>query len=136
MVSLRGAIVGFVTGLLLAGGWWVFIDGQLHLQVPFPGLHIIPPLMVTLAAVMIQFVSVTDVKLVAVKVWLFIWLTTLCICIGTAIWMTIRDYPDPTQNYPGVSMIIQTILVSFAALLLFIGRRPLSGHQFDHFAPD
>jgi hypothetical protein len=131
MVAIRGAVIGFFTGLLLAGGWWVFIDAQINTTVAFPTMHIIPPLLCTIAGIMINLVSIQQVNSgTAIKVWLFAWLTIICISIGWAVFVTVREYPPTSANYPGVAIILQTIMVSFAALLLFAGRKPISTDNF------
>jgi hypothetical protein len=123
MISLRAILIGFFSGVILTVGWVVFIDGQLNSHDKFPPTHILPPLFATFSAVCINLVSLNDVsEKIVVKVWLFFWVTAQCICVGVSIFILSTEYPMDA-NYPGVSILIQTILCMFATFLFFIGRQ-------------
>lgn len=120
---MRIILVGFFTGLLLTLSWVIFIDGQVNSNDAFPPLHILPPLIATIASVLINFVSVNKVaENLKAKIWLFLMVTIQCICIGTSIFILSTQY-SITDNYAGVSILIQTILVMIASFLFFIGQR-------------
>ncbi len=106
---------------ILTISWVLFIDGQLgH---PFIGTHILPPLFATLAAICINLVSVHDVaESIKVKVWLFIWVTCQCICVGSAIFILSTDYPID-DNYAGLVILLQAIICMVASFVFFIGRK-------------
>lgn len=122
MVSIRGAVIGLCTGILAALAWAIFIDGQIHVNDSFPPLHILPPLFATGAGVMLNFATVEDVEEKPIaKVWLFIWMTVLTVCIGSSVFILSTNYPID-DNYAGVSLMLNTVLVMFAAILFFVGR--------------
>jgi hypothetical protein len=122
MISIKSILVGFFSGIILSVGWVVFIDGHLTSHDKFPGTHILPPLFATFAAVCINLVSINDVsEKVQVKLWLFFWVTTQCICVGTSVFILSTEYPLDA-NYPGVSILIQTLLCMVATFLFFVGR--------------
>lgn len=122
MISLKGALVGCFTGVFLALAWVIFIDGQIHSHDAFPGTHILPPLFATLSAVMMNLVYVGHVEEnTKVKVWLFFWITVECVCIGASIFILSTEYPIE-DNYAGVSLMLNTIFVTFAGFLFFVGR--------------
>jgi peptidoglycan biosynthesis protein MviN/MurJ (putative lipid II flippase) len=133
MVSLRGVLVGIFTGAFLAGGWWAFVDGAVFgPDVGFPMVHLLPAIGITLSMVLLNFVTVNqlvEADNAAIKVWVFFWLTLACVCIGGAVWITAREYPAG-ENWPGVSIIIQTVLVFFAGILFFAGKRPFYNKEY------
>lgn len=122
MISLKGALVGLFTGIFLALAWVLFIDGQIHSPDAFPPLHILPPLFATIGAIMMNLVTVevatNDTR---AKVWLFFWVTVQTICIGSAIFILSTEYPI-NDNYPGLTIMLNTIFIMFGAFLFFIGR--------------
>jgi len=124
MITIKLAIIGFTTGILLSISWIIFIDGQTQSPDRFQGTHIIPSLIATLAAILLNFATVehTITKLAA-KIWVFICLTANTICIGAAIYILITAYPPYGNNYPGVCILLQTVIVMLAGLLFFVGRK-------------
>ncbi len=121
MPTLRSILVGFSSGVFLTISWVLFIDGQLGRK--FIGTHILPPLFATLAAICINLVSVHDVaESIKVKVWLFIWVTCQCICVGSAIFILSTDYPID-DNYAGLVILLQAIICMVASFVFFIGRK-------------
>lgn len=123
MLPLRATLVGFFSGVLLAVSWVLFLDGQLASHDAFPPTHILPPLFATIAAVCVNLVSVNDVAdNTLVKLWLFFWVTTMFICIGSSIFILSTEYPVDS-NYPGVVILLHTILCMMAGFLFFVGRR-------------
>jgi 4-amino-4-deoxy-L-arabinose transferase-like glycosyltransferase len=125
-VRIQSIIIGVSTGILFTVSWVIFIDGQLNTHDSFPGTHILPSLFATLAAICVNLVTV---KIVAEhtggKVWLFFWITVQCICVGAAIFILSTEYPVDA-NYPGVSMLLQTILCMMASFVFFAGRSKTS----------
>jgi len=116
--------VGFFSGGLFALAWILFIDGQTQSYDPFVGTYIVPPLLTTVGAIMLNFVSVNQVsKSREVKIWIFCWITVLFIAIGGAIYILTVDYP-PDDNYAGITILLQTIVMTMAGLVFFIGRKP------------
>lgn len=123
MISLKGALVGCFTGIFLAFSWVIFIDGQIHSHDRFPPLHILPPLFATLGAVMMNLVAIQTIsESDKAKVWLFFWVTVQTICVGSAIFILSTQYPID-DNYPGLSIMLNTIFTMFAGFLFFIGRK-------------
>jgi len=125
MITIKLAIVGFITGILLSTSWIIFIDGQTQSPDRFNGTHIIPPLIATLAAILVNLTTVeTTINKLIAKIWVFIWFTVSTICIGAAIYILATDYPSPNvDNYPGVCILLQTVIVFMAGILFFIGRK-------------
>lgn len=133
MISVRALCVGLLSGIILGVGWFVFIDAQVNTLDSFPGTHILPPLGVTIVVIMTNLVSISKVAdNTHVKVWLFIWFTIGCICVGTSIWILIREYPPPLNPYPGIGILVQTILSLFAGFIFFIGRKPFGSDNYSH----
>lgn len=127
MISLRGLLIGLFAGVMFATGWLIFIDAQINTPDAFPAAHILPPLGVTLAAIMTNLVSVSRVhSSPQVKMWLFVWFTLACVCVGCSIWILVREYPPPVPNYPGWSILVQTVCTMFATFIFFIGRKPFA----------
>lgn len=122
MISVKGALVGLFAGVFLALAWVLFIDGQIHSPDRFPPLHILPPLFATLGGIMMNLVTVESVmEDIRAKVWLFFWVTVQTICVGSAIFILSTEYPI-NDNYPGLSIMLNTVFIMFAAFLFFIGR--------------
>lgn len=121
MPSTQTIIISTLTGALIAGGWWFFIDGAVHAPDAFPWFHIAPAFGIMLSMFMVNLVSPNRMERPSVKLWLFLWFTLGMVCIGVAIWITTVEYP-PQYNWPGVTIILQTILVFTAGILFFVGR--------------
>lgn len=122
MITIKGLLIGFFTGVLLTVGWVIFIDGQITTHDAFPATHVIAPILTTFSAVMINLVSKEQVEeKTPVKVWLFFWFTGQAVCIGAAIFILSTQYPAQS-NYPGVTLLLQTIITLFATLLFFLGK--------------
>jgi len=122
MISIKGILIGFFSGVILTLGWVIFIDGQITSHDKFPPTHILPPLFSTFAAVCINLVSINDIsEKLQVKIWLFVWVTTQCICVGKSIFILSTEYPIDS-NYAGLVILLQTLLCMVATFLFFIGR--------------
>lgn len=118
----RGIFVGFFTGIILTVGWVIFIDAQIVSHDKFIATHILPPLFSTAAAVCINLVSIDNVaESIPTKIWLFVWVTVQCICIGASVFILSTDYPIEAP-YPGVAILLQTILCMVATFLFFVGK--------------
>ena len=123
-------VAAVFVGALFAGGWWAFIDGAVVAPDAFPWMHIVPALLSSVAVIMLNLVDPADDgdNQVLVRVWIFIWFTVACCAVGGAIWITTTEYPpNINDNWPGVSIIVQTILVFLAGLVLFVARLRLDG---------
>ena len=126
MITLKSLLAGLFTGLILGAAWLVFIDSQVTSHDAFPGTHVIAPLMCTLAGVLINFANPQQIEeLTAVRVWIFIWFTVQAVCIGNALFILSTQYPAD-DNYPGVGMLLQTILCVFATMLFLLTKEPAS----------
>jgi 4-amino-4-deoxy-L-arabinose transferase-like glycosyltransferase len=122
VISIRAALVSFLSGVLLVVSWTLFIDGQTQSHDAFVGTFVLPPLAATFAAIMVNLVSVKQVaKNNAVKVWLFIWVTVHLICVGASIYILTKSFA-PDDNYAGITILLQTVIVMFAGMLFFVGR--------------
>lgn len=123
---LRYAAIGTIAGTLVACGWWIFLDGILQSQDAFPALHLIPGLILSGAIVFLNFVDINTINRpdigMQVKVWIFLWLTIACLGIAQSIYITATEYP-PDENWPGVAIILQTLLMFMGGLLFFVGRK-------------
>lgn len=135
MPSCQLIVVSALTGMLVAGGWWVFVDGALTAPDTFPWFHIVPAFGIMISMTALNLVSANQLMDTSgfyegtsgpVKLWVFSWFTIGMVCIGTAIWITAVEYPTK-YNWPGVTIILQTMMVFSAGTLFFIGQRPLGG---------
>lgn len=113
--------MSFFTGALVASGWWVFVDGAVTAPDAFPWGHIGPGFATMVAILAINLVSPTRIQEASVKLWLFLWFTVAMVCVGVAVWITSVQYP-PEYNWPGVTLILQTIFIFTGGVLFFIGR--------------
>ena len=118
---MKIALVGFFSGVLFVLSWIIFLDGQVTSHDAFPPTHILTPLICTLATIMVNLVSPNHINN-KVKVWLFIWFTIQCVCIGVSSFVLATDY-SPEDNYAGVTLLLQNAIVMFAGLVFFIGRK-------------
>lgn len=124
MTNSKSIIVSTFTGILICSAWWMFIDGVITAPDRFPAAHIIPGFLAMMALVAINMVSPNQIESSgAVKFWLFIWITISMVSVGLAIWITSVEYPASVDyNWPGISIIMQTMFLLTAAMTLFVGR--------------
>lgn len=123
MISIKGVIVGALTGFLLAMSWLIFVDGQIHAPDRFPPLHMLPPLFSTISVILMNFTNPNHIEENnKVKVWIFFWVTVQTICIGSTIYILSTQY-TLDDNWAGVSLMLNTIFLMFAGFLFFVGRK-------------
>lgn len=126
MPSAQTIIVSALTGAIYAGGWWVFLDGIINAPEPFPWFHIIPVFGMTVSILAINMVSPNSLDSWdhggPLKCWLFTWFTFAMTFVGIAIWITAVEYPTG-YNWPGVAIILHTVLVGISGGLYFVGRK-------------
>ena len=129
-MNVKIALIGLITGLLLGGGWWAFFDGVVYAPDAFPWIHIVPPLGAMLSLITLNFTTLDQMReMNEAKVWAFATLTLGCMAVGGGIWITTVEYPpDIRSNWPGVSIIVQTLLTLFASILFFIGRSKIDNY--------
>lgn len=131
MISLRAFGAAVISGLLFVSGWIVFVDAQLNTLDKFSGVHVLPPLGVTLTFVFVNMVSPSRVATnKAVKTWLLLCFTLCCVCVGSSIWIVIREYPPPVPPWPGVSILVQNVCVMVSTVIFFVFRKALSSEGF------
>lgn len=131
MVSVKIIAIGLCTGILIGFGLWAFLDGVVYAPDAFPWTHIVPVLGALLGLIMLNLVTIDQLKQIPVaRVWAFISLTIGCMCIGGSIWITAVEYP-PTlvDNWPGVSIIVCTLLVLCGSIMFFIGRSSFDSNK-------
>lgn len=121
MITIKGALIGFFSGVLFVFAWIIFVDGQITSHDKFPPTHLIPTLISTFATIMVNLVSINHINN-KVKVWLFIWFVVQCVCIGVSSFILATDY-SPEDNYAGIALFLQTVIMMFAGLLFFVGRK-------------
>ena len=131
MVNSHQTIVIIFTlaGALLAIGLCFFIDGVEESKDLFDWTHIIPVFMSLFTAFFVNFTSPSRAEENPIKVFLFINFTVSIVAIGVSIYITVNEYPIDA-NYPGVTIIIQTMLTFLAGMIAFIGRASLSDDVF------
>lgn len=123
MISIKGVLVGLLTGILLTVSWIIFIDGQIHSHDRFPPMHILPPLFALFSVVLMNFVNPNDIEENnKVRVWLFFWVTIQTVCIGSSIYILSTQY-SVEDNWAGVSLMLNTVFTMFAGFLFFVGRK-------------
>lgn len=139
MLPLRVILVGFISGALIAGGWWLFFDGIVYAPDAFPWLHVLPPI-----GSMITFIclNLANYELMVsaehgpcVRIWIFFFLVLGCVSIGVAIWITAIEYPlDIASNWPGIAIVLQTTMILLASILFFVGKSMFSGNDTYKYA--
>jgi len=123
MTNFKGISRAFSTGVFIILAWWVFVDGALTSSDVFSWFHIFPGFVIMFAMFAINMVSPNRIEQSgAVKLWLFLWFAIAMTCIGVAIWITSVEYP-PNYNWPGVAIILQTIIIFITGVLFFASRK-------------
>jgi lysylphosphatidylglycerol synthetase-like protein (DUF2156 family) len=130
MISTQSALVGFFTGVILTLAWVIFTDGQLQSNDRFIAINVIPPILATLSGIMINIVSFSNNN-VSVKVWIFCWFTLQVVCVGWSIFIITTVY-TPEDNYPGVTILLQTTLTTMASLIFFLGHQNLTTNEAEY----
>ena len=130
MPTFQNIAVSTLTGILIAIGFWVFIDGAIVAKESFPIFHIIPTFLIIISMFAINLSNPSQIeKNSAIRCYIFFWFTIAMVAIGISIWITAVEYPAPMNSWPGVSIILQTMLIFMAGILYFIGRK--TSHSFD-----
>jgi len=121
---LKIKAIGLFIGIIIQGGWWTFFDGVVYAPDAFPWFHIVPGLAAMMSLIMLNLTNINQLKQIrAARAWAFISLTISCMCIGAGIWITAVEYPPMIEdNWPGVSIIVQTGLILLGSVFLFISR--------------
>ena len=129
MLTAREILCALVAGILVGGGWWAFMDGVFYAPDVMPWIHILPPVGATVGFIALNVITL-DVMTAhaAARVWAFASLTLLGVSIGGAIWITTSEYPAD-DNWPGVAIIVQALLLLVGAILFFIGRSTHLGRE-------
>lgn len=122
MLQVKDVGLSIFTGLLLGGGWWAFIDGAVSAPDAFPIVHILPALVATISAVMMNLVDPNNIGNRGVKIWLFFWFAASFGAVLGGIWITAIEYP-PNDNWPGVSIVVMTVLAMMAGLVFLLSRK-------------
>ena len=67
-----------------------------------------------------------------VRVWVFFFIAGTFMNIGGAIWVTAAHFGDSslTTPYPGIGLIVQTVLMFLSGTLFFLGRGQKSSLGF------
>jgi hypothetical protein len=133
--NLKTKAIGLFVGIIIQGGWWAFFDGVVYAPDAFPWFHIVPGLVAVLSLIMLNLTNIDQLKQIrAARAWAFISLTLSCMCIGAAIWITAVEYPPMIEdNWPGVSIIVQTGMILLGSIALFIGRSTVNSDKMYNF---
>lgn len=133
MPSGQTIVTSTLTGALYASGWWVFLDGVINAPEAFPWFHIIPVLGMTISMLAINMVSLDSLDDWdhggPLKCWLFTWLTLAMTFVMIAVWITAVEYPKG-YNWPGVAIILHTVLVGISGALFLLGRKKFGAPTF------
>mmetsp|Transcript_51354 Transcript_51354/g.128884 ORF Transcript_51354/g.128884 Transcript_51354/m.128884 type:complete len:146 (-) Transcript_51354:139-576(-) len=137
MVNLRD--IGCVlAGCIAAVAWWIFIDGAAYginvdkATSKMEWYYFLPGIISTVGLILMNIVNLKDAiededdwegsgsRTSRVRVWLFITFTILFCCVGGGIWIMAAHFPD---NWTGVAILLQPILLMFSATFLLFVRR-------------
>lgn len=132
-MNLAPIIVASLSGLLLGGGWWVFVDGVIHYhnhphlnttsttkqKLPLPSNQVVPGLLATLSMILMNTISVSQVsRLWEGRLWLFATLTIGLLGFSLSVWILTQHFGG--QEWPGVSLVVQTLLLLMGGVLYFL----------------
>eukprot|EP01059_Diplonema_ambulator_P018217 TRINITY_DN30428_c0_g1_i1.p1 TRINITY_DN30428_c0_g1~~TRINITY_DN30428_c0_g1_i1.p1 ORF type:complete len:152 (+),score=35.63 TRINITY_DN30428_c0_g1_i1:52-507(+) len=125
-------------GGLFAVGWWWFVDGVLiakHEGTHFGFEMTIPGILVTLGLICVNMLRPEDIRddgmgdmsdVNKAKTFFFIAWMLIFGGLIAAIWICIADFGNAsttrTTTYPGVAIIMQTIVITLAAVIFWMGR--------------
>ena len=135
-MTLRNTLVSVACGLLFSLGWWLLIDGILQSKGTFLFSYSLPAVFCTMAGIALNLVSKEHMLETSdlfsqgdiggkTRLWTFSMLTIAFVCIGGSIWILAQHYSDgPTfsEQWPGVALLFNTILVFISAVAFFIAR--------------
>ncbi|KAJ9459559.1 Transmembrane protein 50-like protein [Diplonema papillatum] len=131
-------------GVLFSVGWWWFIDGLIIANQGdhhFTFVTWIPGLLSTLGLIGVNMLNPADLRedglggddeVTRAKVFFFISWLFIFGGLVAAVWICLSDYSQEStsSNYPGVAIIMQTVVITFASVVFWMRR---SG-QDDTFA--
>jgi len=148
--NLRGDIMAYLSGVIFATGWWLWIDahawvisingGNNPTDVTF--WHYVPGIVSTLAILLINAISWDDLGGMSfspafddvqgrVRVWFFLSLVIGFSGIIAAIWIGVEHWlsnADAKYTWPGIVLIFQNVLIFISAVLLRFSR-PMKSSQ-------
>eukprot|EP01121_Diplochlamys_sp_Union-15-3_P019891 TRINITY_DN75_c0_g1_i4.p1 TRINITY_DN75_c0_g1~~TRINITY_DN75_c0_g1_i4.p1 ORF type:complete len:149 (+),score=23.77 TRINITY_DN75_c0_g1_i4:60-506(+) len=140
--------MSYLSGVLFAISWWVWIDANAYhntikdpIRISFG--HWVPGIVATIALVMINAVSWTDLQGFGLgsidddvqkraRIWLFVSFTVGFGCLIASIWLGIdhwfipenRDKNDRYTIWPGVALILQNAFILLSAVLYRFSKWP------------
>ena len=125
----KGILLSLLSGIIFAAAWWLLIDGIIHSDHTFTFAYSLPAIFCTLAGIGINMVHrehITDMDGMfnngaaeKTRAWIFIMVTISFVCIGGSIWVLVNHYNG--GDWPGVALLLNTMLVLFSAVLFFVG---------------
>jgi len=146
---------GYIAGLMFGVGWFLWIDAHVYLQdyvkhqnpldetpkIVF--YYYIPGLVATLGLIMTNVINletlnpyswVFDENIGArVRIWLFFSFFVSFCGLVAAIWMMAAIFMPPANRgdqWPGIAMCIQNVLILLSSLLLLWTRSERSGEEY------
>jgi cytochrome bd-type quinol oxidase subunit 2 len=132
-INLTPIILAVITGLCLGGGWWVYVDGVIkyknfpHMNttitpptpIPYHYAWMTPGLVVTFSMVAMNIVTMSHIRRHwAGRLWLFITLTVGVLGLCGAVWILSNVFDG--QEWPGVSLVVQTLLILMGGIIYFL----------------
>ena len=149
---MRSTLVSLFAGTLFGGAWLALVDGivQSHYGsalVPFWWYYALPAVFASACAVCMNFTDWSQLKPIAsgsgfegddsslggqrcAVAW-FIFMFAGCFaCIGGSIWIFVQDFAS--DGWPGISLLVQTSVVTTSGLLFFFARGPPSSQGGDY----
>ncbi|KEG10513.1 hypothetical protein DQ04_03631100 [Trypanosoma grayi] len=120
-------------GALLSLSWFTFADGLLmakQIGVPYNFLMWLPSIMILCGMFVLRFV---DAKVIAEadalmedgnapreKTFFFVGALLIVGGFAVALWKAIDPYAETSSSWPGVSLVIQSVLLALCSGLLFL----------------
>lgn len=135
-MGLQSILASFAAGSLVAISWTILIDGIIASNrdggPAFMWFWALPAIFATVTAVLMNLVTSAqlsssggifdDSSSTKVRVWFFLTLTGSLLCLGGALWILIENYTGKAAAWPGVALLLQTIIVTAAGLVFFFAR--------------
>jgi hypothetical protein len=147
--NMRSTLVSLFAGLLFGGAWLALVDGivQSHYGVstiPFWWYYALPAVFVSICAICMNFTDWSQLKPIAsgagfdlgggddasvtgqrcAVAWFIVMFAGCFACVGGSIWIFVQDFAS--DGWPGISLLVQTSVVTTSGLLFFFARGPSS----------
>ena len=128
----REKISAFVSGVILAIGWWILIDAAYTSTDPFgiPFKYQLPMYFSLISIILLNsfpwsaLIDPIDMAFAKAKLIFFISMLNSFGCIIAQIWILSDIFSNTNktnETYPGIAMVLNTICIFFSAIILRYG---------------